>query len=93
MCENLDLPFLLFYYIFVKVFFLFINPFSFLLVFLLHFLLFRFDFLSPLISPVIFAFILSLFFSSCDLSPTYPTCLGLKGLVVIVVVFTYYLME
>jgi hypothetical protein len=62
-------------------------PFSlFLLSVLLPFLHFLFGFLSSFVSPFFFALVLSLFFLAHVVSSlAYPTCLGIKCLVVVVV--------
>jgi hypothetical protein len=69
MCQNLDLQFILFYCLFVRVFFLSFSflfaPFHFFgLVFYYLFPFFQSGFLSPFIFPFFFTPVLSLFFGS-----------------------------
>jgi hypothetical protein len=45
---------------------------------------FLFDFLSPFVFSLFFTLVLYLFFSHVVLSLTYTTCLGIKGLIVVV---------
>jgi hypothetical protein len=47
---------------------------------------FLFGFLSPFVFPLFFALVLYLFLAHVISSLAYPTCLGIKGLVVVVVV-------
>jgi hypothetical protein len=81
MCQKLNLYFLLFYYLFVKVFFLFIHPFS--LSVLLHFLFFGLVFYHHSFSPFFFTLVFIPVFSSYDF--TTLTCLRLKTLYVVYV--------
>jgi hypothetical protein len=85
MCQNIDLRFILFYCLFVK---FFPPPLfrSFYLAFYCLFSIFYLVFYRPLFPPFFFALVLSLFFLAHVVSSlAYPTCLGIKCLVVVVV--------
>jgi hypothetical protein len=87
MCQNLDLrflPFIAFCQVFSLPLFRFFD-----LTFYCLFSFFLFGFFNhPLFFPFFFALVLYLFFLVHVVSSlAYPTCLGIKGLVVVVVLF------